>query len=128
VFEKLKEKLGMIESARTTLPINVGSGDLAHAFETMLDSKNIRQLSFLDDFQQMLVSTWMAWNDVDNDEDVELFSSLMLDNLMHTSVSVAGYRSESFQNMTVGQLSRDFQIELANIKSRGRDGELSEVL
>jgi len=57
--------------------------DRNYVFDSsFLDSKNIRQMAFIDDFQQILVSAWMAFNDVDNDEDFELFRSLMLDNLI----------------------------------------------
>jgi hypothetical protein len=128
MFDGLKQKLGLVDAARTSLPSGVGAGDLGHAFDTLLSDDNIRQLAFLDDFQQLIVSAWMAYNDCENEDDVELFSQLMVNNLLHTSVSVAGYRSEALQNIAVGQYTRDFQLELANIKARGREGELSDVI
>lgn len=129
MLDKLKEKLGLIESARSSLPSGIGSGsDLDAAYDRLLDSKHIRQLAFIDDFQQLIVSAWMAYNDVESEDDIELFSQLMVDNLLHTSVSVAGYRSEALQNIAVGQYTRDFQLELAEIKARGREGELSDVV
>jgi len=129
MLDKLKEKLGLIESARSTIPNGIGSSsDLSEAYGTLLNPQNIRQLAFLDDFQQLIVSAWMAYNDVESEDDVDLFSQLMVDNLLHTSVSVAGYRSEALQNIAVGQYTRDFQLELAEIKARGREGELSDVI
>lgn len=128
LVESIKQKLGMVESSRYSLPTS-GAGDLDEVFRTMLGTENIRQTSFIDEMQQIIISAWLAYNNVDDENDIEGFSREMAINLLETSVSVNGYRSEQLQNIAVGLRTRDFQMELAKIRSGASDNsELKEAI
>jgi len=128
LINKFKEKLGLIEASRTTIPVQGNSGgSVSEAYNGIID--NIKQTAFIDEIQQLIISAWMAYNSCDDEEDIQKFSEYMVLNLLETSVSVGGYRSEQLQNIAVGAMSREWQEHLAEIKAGSmRSGEMQDVI
>lgn len=124
-IEKLKKKAPLIESSMVDMNMDTGGTDVKDAVKLILDEKYNRQLANIDGEQAFLGSIFDAWCTAKNEYDTKAFFNVLKDNLFTTSGSIDGERSKQIQNIFVGQLNREFAMDIAKIRSG--EGEVKEI-
>ena len=126
---KLREKKSFIEGSQTNIPITGSNQSLAEVFDRFLDPGNCRQLSNISLRERPYAAITDAYSYARDEFDVDGFLRGLTMNMFILSSSNEGERSKQLQNIAVGQMNRDFAVELANIRSgSGENKELKDVI
>lgn len=128
-WNRLKSKSSIIEGSHTNIPVVAGNQNLGEVYDRMLDVNNSRQTSVLANEERPYVCFLDAYNYAMDEYDIDGFLDRLVDDIFVSSASVEGFRSTQLQNIAVGQMSRDFQLEMAEIRAgKGGNPELQNVV
>ena len=127
-LNRLKSKKQIIDGSISNIPVMGQSQTLTEVYEKFLDEINSRQLARLRNSERPVLCLLDAYNYAQNEYDLEGFMDRLVFDAFITSASENGFRSEQLANIAVGQMGRDFQVEMAEIRSGGKNKELKNVI
>lgn len=121
-------KRSLVEGSAQNLPVAQGNESLVEVVDRYVDPRYARQMSILSAEERVLLGILDAYNVCEDDTDIDGFLSAITENLFLLSSSVGGARSNLIQNISVGQMNREFAEELARIRAGGvENSELKDV-
>ncbi len=120
LWDKIKNKITPVEENAINLPMGNDSSDIGDVFREVLSQKNIFQTAMFSNEQAFIISIMRAYRN--NPDNLSLFLMDIYLNLTETSVSVDGIRNEMLTNISVGQLSQNFQMKLARERANAMNG------
>lgn len=126
-LDKIKEKKSFIEGSQQNLPVNSQGEILNEVFDRFLSVSNCRQLSFLRRDERGIAAILDAYANCRDEYDIDGFMMILSQNMFILSSAENGMRSEQLQNIAVGQMNRNFALELAEIRSGEGNKELKDV-
>ncbi len=108
-----------IDSSHTVIPSSGGGfGEtLQEIVKIMIDDDNVKNLSNINEEQAFLGAILDAAVNVKDDRNLELFYMLLIDNLFLLSSSIAGRRSREIQDISIGRISYEQQLEMQQMRS-----------
>ena len=119
-WARLKSKSSIIEGSHDNIPVMGNNQSLAEVYDRFLDENNCRQTSILSRDERPFLCLLDAHNFAEDEYDIEGFMARLVYDAFITSASIDGHRSLQLQNIAVGQMSRDFQLELQEIRAGGK--------
>lgn len=133
LFDRLKgvkDKVSFMDGGVHNIPVEGSNASLTEVFDRFLDPLNSRQLTNCrDDNDLISLSMADAWTYAKDEYDVEGFVRGVVGNIFILLSTFNGERSKQLQNISVGQMNREFAVELANIRSgEGGVGDLKDVI
>lgn len=127
-LDVLKSKKSFIEGSQTNIPVTNSNEALSEVIDRFLDVKNVRQLSVLQKRERAHAAILDAYSFAKDEYDVGGFLDMLVQNMFMLSSSVEGQRSAQLQNIAVGQMNREYALELARIRSGEGNKELKDVV
>lgn len=127
-FNKLRSKRDVVDGSLDNIPQGSSNADIGEIFDRFLDPVNSRQLSRFEKAEIFYACLLDAYSNCSDEYDVDGFLRTFVEDVFILSSSEKGFRSQQLHDIAVGQLNRDFAIEMARIKSGGEKGELKDVL
>lgn len=129
LWDKIKNKISPVDETIINLPVGHGDTEIGDIFREILDPKNIFQTANIDGVERVNVVLGDAYCRNRPKSDIEGFFASIWMNMLETSVSRDGWRTEGLQNMAVGQLSQSFQLQLAKARNPNAfgDNQLKDV-
>jgi len=94
----------------------------------LLDPKNAVPLADLDEEKSFLGAVAMGWYYAKDESDVTGFYHGMIDYLFICSSAVGMSRAKQIQDISIGQISLENQMQLMNAKHGGEVKELKGVM
>lgn len=126
-IDKMKGKQ-FIDQSGMVLPTGSLGESLNELIKTILDPANAKSLSIVDDERAFLGAILDAAVRCKDDNDVDMFYYLLANNLFELSSSVGGRKFFGIQDIAIGQMSIERQMELAQMKSGFKNDELKGVM
>jgi len=126
-IDKIKGR-SFIEGSQRNIPGGGFGESLNQVIETLLDPKNAVPLAVLDDENAKLGALAMGWYYAKDESDIEGFLHGFIDYYFITSGAVGGVRGKQIQDISIGQISLENQMQLMNVKHGGEVKELKGVM
>lgn len=117
LIDRLNSKKSFVEGSQINIPVGGSNLGLAEVMDRFLDVRNSRQLSHIGVQERAYGSILDAYSYARDEYDIDGFLRSFVENMFILSSSVEGHRSQELQNIAVGQLNREFAMELADIRS-----------
>jgi len=129
ILNKIRKEKSFIEGSQQNLPVAGQGESLSEVFDRYLDINNAKPLSNLAPQERGLTCLIDAYAFAKDETDIDGFLIRLVDNIFITSSAVGpDRRSTQLQNIAVGQMNKDFAMQLAEIKSGERNKELKDAI
>jgi hypothetical protein len=125
-MDKIKGK-PVIDQSSIVIPTGSMGEALNDLVKTILDPGNAKSLSIIDDERAFLGAILDAAVRCKDDTDLDMFYYLLSNNLFQLSSSIGGKKFFGIQDIAIGQMSIERQMELAQLKSGFKNDELKGV-
>ena len=129
ILNKIRGEKSFIEGRQTNLPVGGQGESLSEVFDRYLDVNNAKPLANLNPQERGLTCLIDAYAFAKDETDIDGFLIRLVDNIFITSSSVGtDRRSTQLQNIAVGQMNKDFAMQMAQIKSGENHKELKDAI
>jgi hypothetical protein len=126
---KIKSAVSFVDGSHHNIPVSPMGNSIPELISELVDPNNRKPLAFIKEEDVVDLSMLDGYKEAFDEYDVDTWLDVLVNDLFELSAAVDGRRSEQIQNICVGQLSLQHQMELAQIRSGGQQqGELKDVV